>query len=94
MNLDGGGAVGSNSEDREMLKKRAGSWTDITLDQLGRPTIVYRSLQKSENEQVLTSSVRFIAAQEAKPNSNRALGTPQELHVLTPPEEMMSLGYL
>ena len=92
MNLDGGGAVGSSLEDRD-AEEGAGWWTDITLDQLDRPTIVYRALQKSENEQVLTSSVRFMAAQEPKPDSNRAWGAPQELHVLTPPEEMMSLGY-
>ena len=92
MTLDGGGVIGTNLDDRS-ADEGAGWWTDITLDQLGRPCIVYRALQQQEAESTLTSSVRFITALEAQPSTNMAWGTPQELHTVTAPENLMSLGY-
>lgn len=70
----------------------AGWWTDITIDALGHPAIIYRA-QMPADEEAVVSEVRLINADNTAPTSLSAWGQPQVLHQVTPPSSLMSLGY-
>lgn len=74
----------------------AGWFTDITLDSLQRPIIIYRAqteVMNPEGEAEVQTSVRVITASEAAPTSSSLWGAPRLLHTVLPPPELVSVGY-
>lgn len=93
MSLDAGGAVDTAVADRSE-EEGAGWWTDIILDQLKRPVIIYRGQRfDATDEEGLSTSTRLLRASESLPGSSSAWGSPKILHEVTPPAALMSLGY-
>ena len=71
----------------------AGWWTDITLDALGRPHVIYRAQYQAEDEGGAVTEVRLISAGDAAPTARAAWGTPRSLDRVIPTASLMSLGY-
>lgn len=93
ISLDAGGTLGEDPSDRN-ADEGAGWWTDIILDSLNRPVIIYRALESNEGGGVHPkSSVRVLSASRALPRTSNDWGQPNVLHEIVPDDALMSLGY-
>ena len=80
--LDAGGEVGGDPSERS---DEEGLQTDITLDQLNRPVIIYRAVESVEGESAHPkSSTRLIRAASPLPRNSSDWGQTQVLRELTP----------